>query len=103
MRPTWGDWGGHQGGHMRTSRGYRPVALIVVITIVGLSLSACGSSSSSGATPTINLYLYPDNSGAAQKAVDNCNAASNGAYNIKYQVLPKGADGQRQQMVRRLA
>jgi len=79
------------------------VALIVVITIVGLSLSACGSSSSSSATPTINLYLYPDNSGAAQKAVDNCNAASNGAYNIKYQKLPKGADGQRQQMVRRLA
>ena len=38
-----------------------------------------------------------------QQAVDNCNAQSNGAYKIKYQKLPNGADGQRQQMVRRLA
>jgi multiple sugar transport system substrate-binding protein len=87
---------------MHTSRGYRPIALLVVMTIVGLSLVACSSGSSS-ATPTLNFYLYPDNSPATQKAVDNCNAASNGAYTIKYQKLPKGADGQRQQMVRRLA
>jgi ABC-type glycerol-3-phosphate transport system substrate-binding protein len=87
---------------MRTSRGYRPLALIVAATIVGLSLPAC-STGSSDAVPTLNFYLYPDNSGAAQKAVDNCNAASDGAYEIKYQKLPTGADGQRQQMVRRLA
>jgi len=87
---------------MHTSRGYRPIALLVVMAIVGLSLVACSSGSSS-ATPTLNFYLYPDNSPATQKAVDNCNAASNGAYTIKYQKLPKGADGQRQQMVRRLA
>ena len=72
------------------------------MAIVGLSLVACSIRSSS-ATPTLNFYLYPDNSGAVQQAVDNCNAASNGAYTIKYQKLPNGADGQRQQMVRRLA
>jgi multiple sugar transport system substrate-binding protein len=38
-----------------------------------------------------------------QQAVDTCTASSGGRYVIKYQKLPKGADGQRQQMVRRLA
>jgi len=69
---------------------------------VGSVLAACGSGSSSG-TPTLNFYIYPDNSGAVQQAVDNCNAQSNGAYKISYQKLPNGADGQRIQMVRRLA
>ena len=32
-----------------------------------------------------------------------CDAQSNGAYKISYQQLPQAADGQRQQMVRRLA
>ncbi|MGZ4694051.1 MAG: ABC transporter substrate-binding protein [Acidimicrobiales bacterium] len=88
---------------MHTSRGYRPAALIVVVTVLGLTLAACSSGGSSGATPKLNLYIYPDNSGAVQKAVDNCNAAADGEYQISYQKLPTGADGQRQQMVRRLA
>ncbi len=87
---------------MHTSRGYRPGVLLVAMTIMGLSLAACGSGSSS-ATPKLNFYIYPDNSGAVQKAVDNCNAAADGEYEISYQKLPTGADGQRQQMVRRLA
>jgi trehalose/maltose transport system substrate-binding protein len=62
-----------------------------------------GCSSDSGGAPTLNLYIYPDNSGAIQQAVDNCSAASGGKYKITYQKLPNGADGQRQQMVRRLA
>jgi len=65
-------------------------------------LVACGGGSDS-ARPTLNLYLYPDNSGAAQQAVDSCTKASGGRYVIKYQKLPSSADGQREQMVRRLA
>jgi trehalose/maltose transport system substrate-binding protein len=65
-------------------------------------LVACGSSSS-GSGATLNLYIYPDNSGAVQQAADTCTASSNGRYQIKYQKLPNGADGQRQQMARRLA
>jgi len=49
------------------------------------------------------LYIYPESSGALQDAVDNCNAQSNGAYKISYQKLPAAADGQRIQLVRRLA
>src|SRR5262249_26027099 len=84
----------------RRARFGAPVAL-ATLALVSLLLASCASSAT--ATPTINLYLYPDNSGAAQDAVDNCNAQSNGQYHIVYQKLPKGADGQRQQMVRRLA
>jgi multiple sugar transport system substrate-binding protein len=70
--------------------------------VLGASLLvAC--SSGSGGVPTLNLYLYPDNSGAVQQAVDNCTAAAQGRYRISYQKLPNGADGQRQQMVRRMA
>jgi len=75
---------------------------IVAAVLFGAQLLVACSSSSSGA-PTLNLYIYPDNSGAVQQAVDNCTAQSNGQYVIKYQKLPNGADGQRQQMVRRLA
>jgi multiple sugar transport system substrate-binding protein len=51
----------------------------------------------------LNLYQFPDNSGAVQQAVDRCTKASGGKYVIKYNKLPNSADGQRQQLVRRLA
>jgi multiple sugar transport system substrate-binding protein len=80
----------------------RPLPVIALV-VIGLVLAGCGGGSSSSATPTINLYIYPDSSGAVQQAIDTCNAASGGSYNISYQMLPAAADGQRQQMVRRLA
>jgi multiple sugar transport system substrate-binding protein len=47
--------------------------------------------------------LYKENSGAVQHAIDSCNKQANGAYKIDYQLLPPGADDQRQQLVQRLA
>jgi multiple sugar transport system substrate-binding protein len=52
---------------------------------------------------TLNFYLYPDNSGATQQAIKNCDAQSGNKYTISYQQLPNASDGQRQQLVRRLA
>jgi multiple sugar transport system substrate-binding protein len=49
---------------------------------------------------TLNFYNFPDNSGAIQQAADTCSTPQ---YKIQYNKLPNGADGQRQQMVRRLA
>ena len=82
------------GADPRSSRRRVTLSVFVALAAGTASLVAC-SSESSGATPTLNLYLYPDNSGAVQQAVDDCNAQSNGAYEIKYQKLPRAADGQR--------
>jgi ABC-type glycerol-3-phosphate transport system substrate-binding protein len=88
--------------YARGTRAHRMVAAVGLL-LGGPLLAACGSGAGSSGPPTLNLYIYPDNSGAVQEAVDNCTAASHGRYVIKYQKLPNGADGQRQQMARRLA
>jgi multiple sugar transport system substrate-binding protein len=79
----------------------RAVAVTAVATLLGAAASAC--TSSSGGAFTLNFYNFPDNSGAVQQAADTCSKASGGQYKIKYQKLPTSADGQRQQLVRRLA
>jgi multiple sugar transport system substrate-binding protein len=63
-------------------------------------LAACGSDDEGG-MPTLNLYQFPVEN--MQTVVDQCNTAAAGKYNIVYQVLPRTADDQRVQMVRRLA
>jgi multiple sugar transport system substrate-binding protein len=71
--------------------------------LVSSVLAACGTSSASTGPVTLTYYLYPDTSGATQQAITNCENQSGHKYTISYQQLPTGADGQRQQLVRRLA
>jgi multiple sugar transport system substrate-binding protein len=67
-------------------------------------LAACGGGTGGGGgTPTLNWYVFHEPSGSFQAAAAECSAASGGAYNIVIQELPSGADGQRQQLVRRSA
>jgi multiple sugar transport system substrate-binding protein len=78
----------------------------VVMGVMGLlaAAAACGQSSGSTKGPiTLNWYIFPEFSGAFVKSAQQCSAHSGGAYTIKIQTLPNAADGQRQQMVRRLA
>ncbi len=81
----------------------RGLAGLASAALVSSVLAACGTSSAGTGPVTLNFYLYPDNSGATQQAIKNCDNQSHGAYQISYQQLPTGSDGQRQQMVRRLA
>jgi len=67
------------------------------------ALAACGSAGASTGPVTLNYYQYPDTSPATNTMIANCNAQSHGAYKISFQQLPQAADGQRQQLVRRLA
>ncbi|MGI9009471.1 MAG: ABC transporter substrate-binding protein [Streptosporangiaceae bacterium] len=67
------------------------------------ALAACGSGSGGSGPVRLTYYLYPDTSGVTNTAVANCSKASHGQYTISYQQLPLSADGQRQQLVRRLA
>jgi multiple sugar transport system substrate-binding protein len=90
----------NRGGRGRGSRGLAGLASAALVSSV---LAACGTSSAGTGPVTLNFYLYPDNSGATQQAIKNCDNQSNGAYTISYQQLPSASDGQRQQLVRRLA
>jgi trehalose/maltose transport system substrate-binding protein len=65
--------------------------------------AGCGNGQASSGPVTLNWYIFPEFSGAFVKSAASCSKASNGAYQIKIQTLPNAADGQRQQMVRRLA
>ncbi|MEV4656409.1 ABC transporter substrate-binding protein [Micromonospora sp. NPDC049301] len=77
----------------------RAVAAAAALTLVA-PMAACGSGDAGG-PPTINLYYPPEQN--LQKVVDDCNAQAQGRYEIAYRVLPRQADDQRVQMVRRLA
>ncbi|WP_199433936.1 ABC transporter substrate-binding protein [Qaidamihabitans albus] len=67
-------------------------------TVVGAGLlTACGSEGGM----KVNVYYAPEDN--FQSVVDNCNEQANGRYQIVYNKLPRDADGQREQMVRRLA
>jgi multiple sugar transport system substrate-binding protein len=63
-------------------------------------LTACGDSGS--ATPVINLYGGASAAGF-DKIIAACNKAAGGEYKIVGNLLPSDADGQREQLVRRLA
>lgn len=87
----------------RRSKGSaRRLRALAVLPLLASPLAACGSGEGSG-PPTLNWYNFPDDSGALQKAADRCSQASHGRYKISYNKLPRAADGQRQQLVRRLA
>ncbi len=74
--------------------------------LLALCLSAApllGCQSTSGGPVTLNWYNFPDDSGALAGAASSCTKQSGGRYRISYNKLPRTADGQRQQLVRRLA
>ncbi|TDC64489.1 ABC transporter substrate-binding protein [Micromonospora sp. KC207] len=83
----------------RRRPGARAGAVAAALALVA-PLAACGSGGDGG-TPTINLYYPPEQN--LQKVVDDCNAEAQGRYRIAYRVLPRQADDQRVQLVRRLA
>jgi trehalose/maltose transport system substrate-binding protein len=92
-----------KGRRRARSRACRIASAAAGITLAGGALSACASASAGTGPVTLNFYFNPDSSGATQKAINNCDAQSNGAYTISWQELPSASDGQRQQLVRRLA
>ncbi len=86
-----------------TRRLRRNLVLLGSAGLVAAGLAACGTSGASSGPVTLTYYLYPDTSGVTNQAAASCSAQSHGKYTISYQQLPTSADGQRQQLVRRLA
>ena len=83
---------------MGATRRYRLAAGVGAAVLAAGTLTACGSGDGG---ITVNVYKYPQEN--FQAIVDSCNAKAGGRYNIVYNKLPREADGQREQMVRRLA
>jgi len=90
-------------GMMRRLPHWRLVAAAAGVVMAGSALAACGTANASSGPVTLNFYFYPDSSTATVTGVKNCSEQSHGKYTISYQQLPEASDGQRQQLVRRLA
>lgn len=74
----------------------------VGMTAVALLSTACGAESTSAAS-VLNWFIFNPGATIFTDAAAECSAASGGEYSVQLQYLPSSADGQRQQMVRRLA
>ena len=97
---------GNKRREVRTGAPGKPRRLRLGIALTALALATaagCGGGGSSSGPATLNWYIFPEFSGAFIKGAAECSKASKGEYQIKIQTLPNAADGQRQQMVRRLA
>ncbi|SNS28200.1 ABC transporter substrate-binding protein [Actinacidiphila glaucinigra] len=81
----------------------RSRALAAVLVLAAAAVACGGGASRTSGRATLDWYNFPDDSGALQQAADRCSRASGGRYVIRYNKLPRTADGQRQQLVRRLA
>ncbi len=92
----------HARGVTKGSR-WRLVAGVASVVLAGTGLAACSAASAGTGPVTLNFYFYPDTSRPPRTGINNCNAQSHGKYMISYQELPAASDGQRQQLVRRLA
>jgi multiple sugar transport system substrate-binding protein len=89
-------------GRISRIRSRNVFAGVMGVVLVSSVLAACATSNAAG-TVTLTFYDAPDTSGATQQVVNACSAQSHGKYTISYQQLPTGSDGQREQLVRRLA
>ncbi len=81
----------------RPRRGAVALAMIVLAGV----LTACGGGS--GGVTTLNWFVNPDSSGATDIVAATCTKQSGGQYRLSIAPLPSTADGQREQLVRRLA
>lgn len=85
---------------MRSTRSTR-TRLAAGAVLVAASLAACAGGDDGG-TPVINLYGGASAAGF-DKIIAQCNEAAEGRYKIVGNLVPSDADGQREQLVRRLA
>jgi multiple sugar transport system substrate-binding protein len=77
----------------------RGAVAIVAATLTAPLVAACGGGAGGGVTLTV--YYPPEQH--FQNVIDQCNQQADGAYHIVNLTAPRAADGQREQMVRRLA
>ena len=76
--------------------------MAAVICLLAIVAVGCGDDEESGSGTTLTWFIFNEPSGGPQAAADKCSKEAGGAYNIEFEFLPADADGQREQLVRRL-
>ncbi|HSI80238.1 MAG TPA: ABC transporter substrate-binding protein [Solirubrobacterales bacterium] len=76
------------------------VAALAAVVGLGLLLAGCGGGGSDD--NTLRWFIFNEPGGGPQQAARQCSQQSNGRYQIEFDFLPADADGQREQLVRRL-
>lgn len=77
---------------------FRTPVLVLLGTLASVAVSACSQESDA---IVLGLYKYQEN--YFDEVLARCNAEATGRYTIEQHILPRDADGQREQLVRRLA
>lgn len=77
----------------------RAAARALLAAVLAAPLLACGGTGSA----TVRWFVGQEYSGAYRQAAEACTAAAGGRYQIVLEELPRSADRQREQLVRRLA
>jgi multiple sugar transport system substrate-binding protein len=90
-----------RGAAGRGRRG-RSVACLLSAVVVASTAAACGGEDGDAGAPTLTWYTNPDSGGQAEIA-RRCTEAADGAYEIRTAQLPREANAQREQLIRRLA
>ncbi len=68
----------------------------------GFALSSCSGGEEEAKGTELSFFVFNEPSGAFTEAATKCSEESNGEYTITFELLPNDADGQREQLVRRL-
>ena len=75
--------------------------LVLSLLAVALVGAGCGDDEA-GSDTSLNWFIFNEPSGGVQAAAQSCSEQSGGRYTINFEYLPSDADGQREQLVRRL-
>jgi multiple sugar transport system substrate-binding protein len=77
------------------------VAALSALLAMGALLAGCGGDDDSD-RQTLRWFIFNEPGGGPQAAAERCSEQAGGAYEIEFDFLPADADGQREQLVRRL-
>ena len=81
----------------RTSKGF----LALAVAAATIAFGGCGGDEAGGSN-TLTWFIFNEPSASPQTAAEKCAKESGGEYEIEFEFLPADADGQREQLVRRL-
>jgi multiple sugar transport system substrate-binding protein len=78
------------------------ISSAIALVAAGLAFASCTGGQEEAKGTELSFFVFNEPSGAFTEAATKCSEESNGEYTITFELLPNDADGQREQLVRRL-